>query len=311
MATENHIPRRLAALAAALLVSLVAVDAASAYDWPLKPFGRQHPVRAYFNDPRIGEHSETFHFGIDISAPDGTPVYAVDAGVVYLTSGRVVAVVGQRVFGYWHVVPAVRAGQHVARHQLLGRIEKGWGHVHFSEKPRVGAEYVNPLRPGGLAPFRDRRPPAIDSLELDQQGRALQSADLESARGRVDLVVEAHDLPALEIPDPLWTGTPVTPALIRWRLVGGGRSRPWRTAVDFRRLKLPPSRFHQVYAPGTEQNHPNQPGRFRFYLARRLDLSRFAPGAYRVDVRVLDGGGNAASASIRFRVGAASALGRP
>ena len=49
-----------------------------AYRWPLKPFGRQHPVRAFFGDPRIANHGRTrqFHFGIDISAPNGTPVYA-------------------------------------------------------------------------------------------------------------------------------------------------------------------------------------------------------------------------------------------
>ena len=54
------------------------------YCWPLEPFDSPHPVRAYFNDPRIAEASEAFHFGIDISAPNGTPVYAVEAGVVHL-----------------------------------------------------------------------------------------------------------------------------------------------------------------------------------------------------------------------------------
>ncbi|MGZ6266594.1 MAG: hypothetical protein ACXWN4_06790, partial [Candidatus Limnocylindrales bacterium] len=44
------------------------------YDWPVKPFDRQHPVRAFLNDPRIGKHgSRAFHFGIDVAAPDGTP----------------------------------------------------------------------------------------------------------------------------------------------------------------------------------------------------------------------------------------------
>src|SRR5918992_5831090 len=46
------------------------------YGWPVKPFDRQHPVRGYFGDPRIGgAHgtSKQFHFGIDVSAPNGTP----------------------------------------------------------------------------------------------------------------------------------------------------------------------------------------------------------------------------------------------
>src|SRR5580765_2425787 len=50
-----------------------------AYNWPVKPFGRQHPVRGFLNDPRIGGHgSRAFHFGIDVAAADGTPVYAVE-----------------------------------------------------------------------------------------------------------------------------------------------------------------------------------------------------------------------------------------
>src|SRR4051794_33863412 len=61
---------------------------AAAYGWPLKPFDRQHPVRAFLNDPRIGRHgSQAFHFGIDISAIDGTPVYAVSGGILRLNHG--------------------------------------------------------------------------------------------------------------------------------------------------------------------------------------------------------------------------------
>ena len=55
-------------------------SSSSSYGWPVKPFHRQHPVRGFFGDPRIAEdaHGTThsFHFGIDISCPDGTPVYA-------------------------------------------------------------------------------------------------------------------------------------------------------------------------------------------------------------------------------------------
>src|SRR6266852_1529511 len=79
-----------------------------AYDWPVKPFDRQHPVRAYLNDPRIGAHgSRAFHFGIDVAEPDGTPVYAVTGGIVYLRPGSVAVKAScNPVFGYWHVLPA-------------------------------------------------------------------------------------------------------------------------------------------------------------------------------------------------------------
>ena len=79
------------------------------YSWPLQPFDRAHPVRGYFNDPRISGASKAFHFGIDISAANGTPVYAVASGTVHLENAHAVSVAGgDGEFGYWHVVPAVR-----------------------------------------------------------------------------------------------------------------------------------------------------------------------------------------------------------
>jgi murein DD-endopeptidase MepM/ murein hydrolase activator NlpD len=57
---------------------------AVSYGWPVKPFDQQHPVRGFFGDPRIGAAGGTsFHFGIDVSAADGTSVFAVTAGTVH------------------------------------------------------------------------------------------------------------------------------------------------------------------------------------------------------------------------------------
>ena len=106
------------------------------YGWPLKPFDRAHPVRGVFNDPRIAGSSRSFHFGIDISAPNGTPVYAVRAGEVHLEGGRSLAVVaGDTAFGYWHIVPAVAHRQRVEQHQLLGHVEAPWLHLAFRRAP--------------------------------------------------------------------------------------------------------------------------------------------------------------------------------
>ena len=92
------------------------------YCWPLAPFDRQHPVRAFFCDPRIGaKGSKAFHFGIDVSGADGTPVYAVQGGIIDVEGAQNIAVVeggGASEHGYWHIVPAVKHGQHVAQHQL-------------------------------------------------------------------------------------------------------------------------------------------------------------------------------------------------
>jgi murein DD-endopeptidase MepM/ murein hydrolase activator NlpD len=63
------------------------------YSWPLHPFDHVHPVRANFDNPRIAGHSRSFHFGIDISAPNGTPVQVVEAGTVHLEDARAIAVV--------------------------------------------------------------------------------------------------------------------------------------------------------------------------------------------------------------------------
>jgi len=105
------------------------------YGWPVKPFDQQHPVRGFFGDPRIGAAGGTsFHFGIDVSAPDGTSVYAVTADTVHLNVAggpQNIAVTSPGVpHGYWHVQPAVRHGQHIDWHALLGHVAATQGHVH-------------------------------------------------------------------------------------------------------------------------------------------------------------------------------------
>ena len=91
MATSFAVSRPARFAASALIAAVAAIAApttvqAGSYGWPLKPFDRQHPVRGFFGDPRIGEaadghiESKTFHFGIDISAPDGTAVFAIGVG---------------------------------------------------------------------------------------------------------------------------------------------------------------------------------------------------------------------------------------
>jgi hypothetical protein len=238
------------------------VPSGGSHPWPIKPFNRQHPVRGQFGDPRIGDHGgSSFHFGVDVSALDGTAVYAVDAGRVSIDGQNitVIEVEGEREHSYWHVVPAVADGSHVARGALLGHIAQGWGHVHLAE--RRGEAYFNPLRPGALTPFQDFGAPVVS--------RIVTSGDPAGLHGAVGLVVEAFDHPPLSAPQPAWHGLPVTPALVRWRLVRDAHEFvPWRVAVDFRTSFVPkiaghpPSDVHfaDVYAAGTRQNHSNAPG---------------------------------------------------
>ena len=120
MATARSTSTLAGAVAAlALLLPAHAVAQDGGYGWPVKPFHAEHPVRGYFGDPRIGMTPDgmrsSFHFGIDISVPDGTPVYARLTGTVRLWSHRpeTVGVVGadtRLMFSYWHIRRSVSAG---------------------------------------------------------------------------------------------------------------------------------------------------------------------------------------------------------
>jgi hypothetical protein len=257
-----------------------------AYGWPVKPFDRQHPVRAFLDDPRIGAHgSRAFHFGIDVAAPDGTDVYAVEPGILYLSHGSLAVVSGpSHEFGYWHVKAArgLREHQIVHRHQLLGTILPGWTHVHFAE--RVGRDYVNPLRPGGLGPYTDPVPPTIAEVSLAR-----------AASGGLMILADAYDTTWPPVPGP-WAREPVAPALIQWRALGsGGGLGRWHTAVDFRHRMLDRSLFDSIYAPPTAQNHMGEAGLYCFYVAHDW---KPADGTYRLEVAASDTRGNRAIASL-------------
>src|SRR5262249_56896194 len=113
------------------------------------------------------------------------------------------------------VRPAVHDGESVALHQLLGHVAKGWGHVHFAERPRRGAAYVDPLRPGGLTPFVKHTHPLITKLTFEKGGSAIHSARVT---GLVDVIAEAHDQTPLPVPPP-WHGMPVSPMRLRCRIL--------------------------------------------------------------------------------------------
>ena len=223
------------------------------YSWPLKPFDRAHPVRGYFNDPRISGKSRAFHFGIDIAAANGTPVYAVRAGVVHLEGRRSLSVTDGNVdFGYWHVIPAVSHHERVAKHQLVGHVEAPWLHLHFAEH-RSGV-YRDPLRPGALTPWHDTTTPHVTKIVLSRNGRVLSPA---AVFGAVDVIAEAHQMPPLAVPAP-WHGLPLTPARLRWRVRRGGRTvRPWHTPIDLGEASAATGRVStNLCAP-----HPPEPSR--------------------------------------------------
>ena len=219
---------RLFFIAVAAVLALVASTGASAYPWPIKPFHRQHPIRANFGDPRTrfwntmltdgleGPGLFQFHNGIDIAATEGTPVYPVLSGKASLIDGAAVLVrsPGHK-FQYFHITPAVRNGQHViAGRTLLGRVIRAANHVHLSEIR--GRRIWNPLAAGGIAPYSDRTTPQVDAI-FARPISSLLPFESQTLCGTVALVVAAHDTPPLAVPGT-FAGFPVAPALVTWSL---------------------------------------------------------------------------------------------
>jgi hypothetical protein len=282
------------AFCAAAIVALLAPVSAAAYGWPIKPFDQQHAIRGAFDDPRQGrgaggQSENSFHFGVDISAPDGTPVYAVAPGTVFLYPDSVsVHQSDGHKFAYWHIAAAV--GEHAAVNtgDLLGYVRVGWGHVHLAEWN--GKTYVNPLRPGGLEPFSDETTPIVANINVTQQD------------GHLDATAEAYDLPPIRPPPP-WQDARWTPAFVRWRLLRDDQEvLGWQIAADFRTNWFKGARFDAIYAPGTTQNRALASGRYVFWLARGRDIHGLPAGTYELEVLASDTRDNTARRSVTFAI---------
>ena len=329
MTTSRTIPTRgalVALLAPLFVIAALAFDSVAqasapgagcsgSYGWPVKPFDRAHPIRGGFGDPRTvfqGARSEetilegdggfSFHQGLDISAPDGSPVYAVASGtVVRARGGRVTVECGNgRTFQYWHIEPAARVGQHaVAGETLLGFVQPKREHVHLTHLEHGRA--VNPLAPNRLAPYRDATVPVVGAITIRRQGALATFA------------AEAVDMPSLPVPGR-WHGFPVSPAVVAWRIEDAAGRIVVRTRVarDVRRTVPKNDRFWGTFARGTHQNWPvfdgrkerGMTGRYLFRLSTRpFDTGSLRDGRYVVVVTVQDTAGNRDVRRRAFAVG--------
>ena len=274
-----------------------------AYGWPVAPFDEAHPVRANFGDPRTrfeGEESSeallegdgtfSFHQGVDISAPDGSPVYAVASGKVTRAHGaRVTVDCGNgRSIQYWHIEPNVRAGQRaVAGETVLGFIQLKREHVHLTHLER--SRPVNPLAPEHLTPYEDDTAPELLEVAVEYRGTL------------VHVVADVVDTPALPVPGR-WNGFPVSPARLTWRIEREGAIVvPAQPARDVRRFVPRNAAFWSTYARGTHQNWPvfagrklqYRTGRYLFNLAGAgFATGSIASGEYEIVVTAEDTAGN-------------------
>ena len=321
------VPVRLLGFAA--IVSTLALASASAawsYGWPVRPFDKPHPIRGFFGDPRTvfengvlaggfdGPGFFSFHQGVDIAAPDGTPVYPVVSGIAhYLGAATLNVDTGlyqgnERVFQYFHVVPIVGEGQQViARKTVLGYVQPPFAHGHLTEIN--GTKSVNPLQRGHLTPYVDHTRPTIrDSLFRNQSGLLQTPLGL---CGRVEIDVDAFDRPPVPVPGA-FHDLPVAPTFVRWDIthLNGPSVVPWRTTADFRSTLPANGRFFDVYAKGTYENAPrfgtqqyrSMPGRYLFLLAGNFDTTTLPNGVYSLGVAAADVRGNHAFFQERFSV---------
>jgi hypothetical protein len=310
----------------AVLLALAVPATAAAYSWPVRPFNKQHPIRGFFGDPRTvfengvlaggfdGPGFFSFHQGVDISAPDGTPVYPVVSGIAhYLGAATLNVDTGtyqgnERVFQYFHVVPVVGEGQQViARKTVLGYVEPPFAHVHLTEIN--GSQSVNPLQPGHLSPYVDHTRPTIRETLFRNQNGLLQTP--LGLCGRVEIDVDAFDSPPVPVPGT-FHDLPVAPAFVRWNIthLNGTGVVAWRTAADFRSTLPSNSHFFGTYAKGTYENAPrfgtqqyrSMPGRYLFLLAGNFDTTTLPNGVYSIGISAADIRGNSAHFHERFSV---------
>lgn len=162
-----------------LALLLAARPAVAFFEPPIPEVLDAQPVLPLSVEPRIGDGLDAGrgHEGIDLFAPAGTPLAAVDDAVVIETGnsggrGNYVSIFDperNRTYNYLHMLaPAlVRPGGHVDTGEKVGELGctgSCWGnHLHFELRSGRGADgpVLDPLPfIGGLDPAAPRRLPA-------------------------------------------------------------------------------------------------------------------------------------------------------
>jgi hypothetical protein len=164
--------------------SLYAQSDTVKYKWPVAPLNESQGLTATFCEFRNTLSSDHFHNAVDISEPDGNPVYPCISGTVHSivsNSSNSYVRVRTNINGKWkhltylHILPNpdLYVGQNVvASETILGSIYSGMGHVHLIERELVtssssnGAAINNVREGGGLTPYNDSYTPVIHGNTL-------------------------------------------------------------------------------------------------------------------------------------------------
>lgn len=184
-----------------ILCFSILVKAVWAYDWPLDAdnnpengleFSKQHQVLGTFAEWTNSEYKK----GIDIYAPKGAPVFAVETGNLTIIGD--VAIIGK--FWYGNLNDFAVTSGFIGKGTLIGYVNET-NFLHFRESSTIipsggTGEWINPLRqPAGLN-YTDTEPPLIKSVRLVKQNQENTSSTLFDS---YDLIVDAYD--AATMPD--------------------------------------------------------------------------------------------------------------
>ncbi len=166
------------------------------YQWPIKPFNEQHFVSATFCENRPSSDGtnqiDHFHNAIDIPLSSGGDVYAIEAGsVVSITREGYSAWIRVGRYNYLHVTPLAEldVNDYVQKGQLVGHTNYA-NHVHLIDG--YYPDYINPLRPEGIAPFEDSYLPTVASVKFYIDGTTTAFPG-NKISGKVDMVVRLYD----------------------------------------------------------------------------------------------------------------------
>jgi hypothetical protein len=301
------------------------------FRWPVKPFDRAHVLRATFGEPRglseaggpagagaprarylasIGQISavadRSLHNGVDIVAPDGTPVYALQSGIAKTGGGTGYdgnVIVGS--FGYWHLANTVATGSRVeAFTTVLGTVYPGQRHVHLTRYTAAGRgesadDPVNPLLGGGLTPYSDTRAPVVGALIAFDRSQA--KVPIKALKGPVVLAVNASDVQSAG-------GTRTGVYSMGYRLRNSTGTVVLGPVSVFEFQVLPAAGVADRLYTVASTRHTFVT-RFWYRISDRapandgfLHTERFAPGAYRLEVSADDARGNVGRRTYPIRI---------